>query len=319
MTTWDTRRREVRMSMSKLETFDQYRPLLFSIAYRMLGTASDAEDVLQETFLRWHEADESEVRGPRAFLSTVVTRLCIDQLRSARARRELYVGPWLPEPILTQESPDMVSTVELAESLSFAFLRLLESLTPTERAVFLLREVFGYSYEEVAAIVGKSEANCRQMVHRAQQHLREGRPRFEIAPEQQEKVTERFLEVCAGGDMQGLLDMLAQEVTLVSDGGGKAQAALNVLQGPSVVARFMFGVTNKIARGATVSSEIMEINGQPGAVIYVDDKVDTVMLLEMSGGQVRTVNIVRNPDKLEAFTRQGGPAPERVRSWTVNR
>lgn len=284
--------------MSKLETFNEYRTLLFSIAYRMLGSATDAEDIVQEAYLHWQDADAAEIRAPRSYLSTVVTRLCIDHVRSAQARREVYVGPWLPEPILTGGMPEMTGTVELAESLHFAFLLLLESLGPTERAVFLLREVFSYSYPEIAQMVGKSEANCRQMAHRAQERLREKRPRFQVSREQQEGITQRFIEVCAGGDMQGLLSMLATDVTLASDGGGKVQAARNVLHGPTNVARFLFGVLAKIPPGSSLTTQVVEINGQPGIVGYIDGKPSSVISFDCEGNQIVGINIVINPDKL---------------------
>lgn len=291
------------MPMNKLETFNQYRTLLFSIAYRMLGSASDAEDVVQESFLRWQGAPESEVRSPHSYLSAVATRLSIDQLRSAHARREVYVGPWLPEPLLTAQMPDMTSTAELSESLSVAFLLLLESLGPVERAVFLLREVFSYSYEEIAGIVGKSEANCRQMIRRAQQHLRERRPRFEVSREQQELVTQRFLEVCAGGDMEGLLQMLAPNVTLVTDSGGKVQAARNVLNGQSNVARFIFGVLGKMPLGSTMTTRITEVNGQLGVITSIDGELNSVITFEYVGDQIQAINAVMNPDKLATVTK----------------
>ncbi len=287
-----------RVGMDNLETFNMHRTLLFSIAYRMLGSAADAEDIVQEAFLRWQNADEAEVRSPRAFLSTVITRLCIDQLRSAQVRREVYVGPWLPEPIFTGGMPEMTSTAELAESLSFAFLHVLESLSPVERAVFLLREVFSYSYPEIATIIGKSEANCRQMVHRAQEHLKERRPRFEVSREQQEQVTQRFLEVCAGGDMEGLLSMLAPDVTLTADGGGKVRAPRNVLYGPVNVARFLGGVLNQLPEGATVTTQVEEVNGQPAILAYINGALDSVMAIECVGERIVGLKIVRNPDKL---------------------
>src|SRR5215208_5389379 len=187
-----------------LEAFDRHRQLLFSIAYRMLGSVADAEDVMQESYLRWRRASEREVRSPKAYLSTVVTRLCLDHLRSARARRVRYVGPWLPEPLVTEPSPDASEVTALDESLSMAFLVLLESLTPTERAVFLLREVFDYDYGEISRLVGKSEANCRQIARRARQSVAARRPRFERSAEQEEHLVERFLEACASGDMEGL-------------------------------------------------------------------------------------------------------------------
>ena len=294
-----------KVQTSKLDTFSEYRTLLFSIAYRMLGSAADAEDIVQEAFLRWQAASDEQVRAPRAYLSTVVTRLCIDQVRSAQARREVYVGPWLPEPILTARMPEMMGTAELAESLSFAFLLLLESLGPVERAVFLLREVFDYSYPEIAGIVGKSEANCRQMVKRAREHLRERRPRFEVSREQQEKVTRRFLEVCAGGDMQGLLSMLSGEVTLASDSNGKVQAARNILHGASSVARFLFGVLAKLPAGQAITARMTEINGQPGIAVYIDGEPNSVIALDVEGDRITAVNMVLNPDKLDSVRGAG--------------
>jgi RNA polymerase sigma-70 factor, ECF subfamily len=288
---------------SRVETFNQYRPLLFSIAYRMLESASDAEDAVQESFLRWEGAPESEVNSPRSYLSAVVTRLCIDQLKSARARREVYVGQWLPEPLLTERMPEMTQTVELAESLSFAFLRLLETLNPVERAVFLLREVFDYSYEEIAGIVGKSEANCRQIVRRAQQHLREHRPRFHVSREEQEQVTQRFIEVCAGGDMDGLLNLLAPEVSLTADSGGKVLAPRNVLHGATNIAKFFMGVLRKLGPVA-IEPRIAEINGQPGLLVYIDGHLDSLVLFEVEDGKIQGVSMVSNPDKLARIARQ---------------
>jgi RNA polymerase sigma-70 factor (ECF subfamily) len=269
----------------------------------MLGSASDAEDAVQDTFLRWEGAEDSEVQAPRSYLSAVVTRLCIDELRSARARREVYVGQWLPEPVLTERMPEMTQTVELAESLSIAFLRLLESLGPVERAVFLLKEVFDYSYEEVAGIVGKSEANCRQIVKRAREHLREHRPRFQVSREEQEKVTQRFIEVCAGGDMDALLTMLAPDVVLTADSGGKVLAPRNVLHGPDNVARFFMGVLRKLGPTATIEASIAEVNGQPGLLVYVTGKRDSVLTLEIGSGGIDGINMVSNPDKIAGIAR----------------
>src|SRR5436305_5443299 len=219
------------------QIFNQYRALLFSIAYRMLGSATDAEDIVQEAFLRWLQASDEEIQSPKAFLSTVVTRLCIDQLRSARAQREQYVGPWLPEPIPTGQRQDLTETAVLAESLSFAFLVMLESLGPLERAVFLLREVFDYDYSEIAAIVGKSEANCRQVLHRAHQHLGQRRPRYDVSHEQQERITSQFMHATTSGDMQGLLNLLTDDIVFTADSGGKVRAGLKPVHGPDKVAR----------------------------------------------------------------------------------
>ena len=292
--------------MDSVETFNQHRGLLFSIAYRMLGSAADAEDVLQEAFLRWQGASEAEVRSPRSYLTAVVTRLSIDELRSARARREVYVGEWLPEPVPTAGSPDLAGTVELAETISTAFLLLLEKLSPVERAVFLLREVFDYEYAEIAQIVGKSEANCRQMVRRAREHLRAGRPRFQVSREEQERVAHKFLEVCAGGDMNALIAMLSENAVLVSDGGGKARAATLPIYGPEKVARFVFGVIEKLMRenpGATFSATVVELNGQPAIATYLDGVLNSTITFDFDGEHITSVYTVVNPDKLEGVAR----------------
>jgi RNA polymerase sigma-70 factor (ECF subfamily) len=285
--------------MTDVATFNRYRNLLFSIAYRMLGSATDAEDIVQEAYLRWQGASEDEVRSPKSYLSAITTRLCIDHLKSARSQREVYVGPWLPEPVLTGQERDMTRTAELTESISTAFLLLLGSLGPVERAVFLLHEVFDYSYAEIAEIVGKSEANCRQMAHRAQQHIREHRPRFKVSREQQERATLRFLQVCKGGDLGSLVSMLTDDVVLMSDGGGKVQAARNPVYGPSSVARFILGVLGKVAAEVEFTVQVKEVNGQPGIILYIDRVPNAVVTLELSDDQkIRGVNIVVNPDKL---------------------
>ncbi|HEY0070065.1 MAG TPA: RNA polymerase sigma-70 factor [Chloroflexia bacterium] len=286
--------------MVSTEAFNEHRPLLFSLAYRMLGSVADAEDIVQEAFLRWHRAtessDEQAVRSPRSYLSTVVTRLCIDQLRSARVRREVYVGPWLPEPLV---EPNPTEELELADSLSMAFLVLLESLSPEERAVFLLRQVFDYEYAEIARIVNKSEANCRQMVRRAQQHLAERRPRFSATPEQREQLTRTFMQTCTNGDMDGLLSLLTQDIVLYSDGGGKVQAALKPIYGPDKVARFIFGVLSKLPPGADFAVKTASVNGQPGIVTYLDDEPNTVVSLDIAEGRIQGIYITVNPDKLQ--------------------
>lgn len=288
--------------MNKTSVFDRHRPLLFSIAYRMLGSVMEAEDVVQEAFLRWERADGSEVRSPRAYLSTVVTRLCMDQLRSARMRREEYVGPWLPEPLptgteLAPES-DTAEAAILDESLSMAFLVLLESLSPVERAVFLLREVFDYDYTEVSSIVGKSEANCRQISHRAQAAVAARRPRFAASREREEDLTRRFVEVCAGGDMKGLLGLLSDDITLWSDGGGRVRAALNPIQGPDRVSRFLFGILGKTSPGFAIRQT--SINGRPGIVGYVDESPTGVVTLDIAEDHIQAIRIVVNPEKLRA-------------------
>src|SRR5579884_1146760 len=286
------------------QIFNQYRTLLFSIAYRMLGSATDAEDIVQEAFLRWLQASDEEIQSPKAFLSTVVTRLCIDQLRSARARRELYVGPWLPEPIPTNQRQDLTDTAILAESLSFAFLVVLESLGPLERAVFLLREVFDYDYAEIATIVGKSEAYCRQVLHRARQHLKQRRPRFEVSREQQERITTQFLRASLGGDMHGLLNLLAEDVVFASDSGGKAWAGLKPVHGADKVARGVLGGRRFLPPG--IQGIIEEVNGQPAIVGYADGRPTIVVLLYIEDGLIRRVYQVVNPDKLHWLGRQQG-------------
>jgi RNA polymerase sigma-70 factor (ECF subfamily) len=292
----------VKNSEETTKTFNQYRRLLFSIAYRMLGSATDAEDVVQEAFLRWLQANDEEIQSPKAFLSTVVTRLCIDQLRSARAQRELYVGPWLPEPLSTDQRQDLTETAALAESLSFAFLVMLENLGPLERAVFLLREIFDYDYAEIAAIVGKSEANCRQVFHRAHQHLEQRRPRFEVSREQQERITAQFLHASLGGDMQGLLNLLAEDVVFAADSGGKAWAGLKPVHGADRVARGVLGGRRFLPAG--IQGSIEEVNGQPAIVGYVDGRPTIVVLLYIEDGLIRRVYQVVNPDKLHWLSRQ---------------
>lgn len=278
------------------ETFNQYRVLLFSIAYRMLGSATDAEDIVQEAFLRWLQADEAAVQSPKAYLSTVVVRLCIDQQRSARAQREVYVGSWLPEPILTDTHHELTETTILAESLSFAFLVMLENLGPLERAVFLLREVFDYEYAEIAAIVDKSEANCRQVFHRAQQHLGQHRPRFDVSHEQQERITHQFLQASMNGDMRGLLNLLTDDIVLTADGGGKARAGLKPIYGPDKVARGMLGNMRFIP--SNVQTYVKEVNGQLTMVGYLDGRPYGIIILDIEGERVRNVYTVVNPDKL---------------------
>lgn len=283
--------------MGQIEVFDRHRTLLFSIAYRMLGSVMDAEDVLQEAFLRWQRVPEGEARSPKSYLSTVVTRLCIDHLRSAKARREQYVGPWLPEPLLTEQAPDADGSLAPEESLSMAFLVLLESLTPTERAIFLMREVFGYEYEEIARTVGKSETNCRQIARRARQLVLARRPRFDSSPEQEERLISGFLQASLAGDMEALLTLLSEDVTLYSDGGGKTRAALNPIQGADKVARFFAGILHKAPPGFTVRRT--SINGRPGLVGYfADGRPQSVFTLEVAEGCIRTIRLVVNPEKL---------------------
>jgi RNA polymerase sigma-70 factor (ECF subfamily) len=279
--------------MASTDTFTQYRPLLFSIAYRMLGSAMDAEDMVQESFLRWQAADTVGVDSPKAFLTTIVTRLCIDQWRSASRQREDYIGPWLPEPVLTENFQD---PSPMAESLSIAFMTLLESLSPLERAVYLLREVFDYDYAEVAKIVDKSEVNCRQMVSRAKAHLAAHRPRFEARPEEHSRLMMEFAQACATGDLDGLLSLLAEDAVVMSDGGGKVSAARNPVNGRNKVARFMLGVLSKRPDGFAVQARV--INGQLAFIGYNNSQPYSIQTMEVDNGQIRRIFIILNPEKL---------------------
>jgi RNA polymerase sigma-70 factor (ECF subfamily) len=278
--------------------YAQLRPLLFSIAYRMTGTAGDAEDIVQEAFLRYHGRDEETVvETPRAWLTTVTTRLAIDHLRSARVRREAYVGPWLPEPIATDVADDPGAQAELTDSLSLAFLAVLERLSPVERAVFLLREVFDYGFEEIARIVEKSEANCRQLLVRARRHVDAERPRFPVSPERREELTDRFLAACTSGDVEGLTAMLAADAAAYTDGGGKARAASKAVVGARAVARFMALIASRAEEGVEVRAA--EINGQPGRLLVdAAGAVIGALVLDVDGDRVRRVDLVVNPEKL---------------------
>jgi RNA polymerase sigma-70 factor (ECF subfamily) len=283
--------------VNRVEVFDQNKPLLFSIAYRMTGSVMEAEDAVQEAYLRWQQASEDEVRSPSAYLSTVVTRLCIDRLRSARVRREQYVGPWLPEPVLGEQAQEIGSKAELEDTLSMAFLVLLESLTPVERAVFLLREVFDYEYAEIATLIGKSEANCRQISRRARQSVAARRPRFESSPQQEERLLEGFLEASLAGDMESLLALLSEDVTLYSDGGGKTRAALRPVYDAGKVARFLSGILTNIPPDFAVRQT--RVNGRPGLVGYFGDgSPQSVVSIEVAGGSIQAIRLVVNPEKL---------------------
>jgi len=283
--------------MDHAAIFDDYRSLLFSIAYRMLGSVMEAEDIVQEAFLRWQRADPEQIDSPKAYLSAVVTRLCIDQLRSARERREMYIGPWLPEPLVTAPEENPASAISLGESLSMAFLVLLEKLSPEERAVFLMREVFDTPYTEIARMLVKTEAACRQLFARARQHITEGRPRYETSREEQEQVTARFLQACMTGDLDGLMSALAPDVISLSDSGGKVSAARRAVHGADNVARFILGLLKK----APPSTEYryLEINGQPAIVTYIDRQPFNVTILQIGDGHIQAIHNIVNPEKLQ--------------------
>ncbi len=295
--------------MTAAEAYEQLRPLMFSIAYRMLGRASEAEDVVQEAFLRYHRAQSGEagkagIDSPKAYLSSITTRLCIDYLRSARVRREAYSGEWLPEPLLTDDpltgatGPDPARLAEQADSLSMAFLLLLERLSPVERAVFLLHDVFSYGYDEIARIVGKSEDNCRQLATRARRHVGEHKPRFEASRDKREELAARFFGAVGDGDMDGLVAMLAADVVVYGDSGGTPPSWPRPIVGRDRVVRLLLGLAQQ-ARRLGLGIRPAEVNGQAGA-LFLDPGggLISVLVLDIADGQVQAVRSVINPDKL---------------------
>jgi RNA polymerase sigma-70 factor, ECF subfamily len=285
------------------EAFEANRELLFAVAYRMLGTVADAEDAVQDAWLRWSAAPRPDVTQPRAYLVKTVTHLALNRLRSARARREAYVGPWLPEPLLTA-TPDAAGRAELAESVSLAMLVVLESLTPEERAVFVLHEVFGFTHPEIAAAIGRTGTSVRQLMHRAREHVQARRPRFDVDAGQQREVTERFLAAAAGGDIDQLMMVLAPDVTLIADGGGRAKAPLRPITGATKVARFVAAVSRRPYGGADVSDmvvETAEINGGPGTVITAGGKPIAALTTVITGGRISAIHVIANPDKLQGL------------------
>ncbi len=285
--------------MNAVATFSERRALLFGIAYRMLGSVQDAEDVVQEAYMRWEKADQSAVESPKAWLSTVVTRLSIDQLRSARKQREVYVGEWLPEPLVT-DAATPGAAAELADSLSTAFLVLLESLSPAERAAFLLKDVFDYDYKEIAEIVGKAPANCRQIVKRAREHVTQKRQRFDVDPVEQERMVLQFIDATTRGDIEALVGALAEDVTLHTDHGGKAIAARRVIRGASKVARFFIGVNRRFPL-ENPAIQVCTINGRPGVILYAGGQPVTAITFDVDGGHITNIYAVRNPDKLRSL------------------
>ncbi|MGC9540145.1 RNA polymerase sigma-70 factor [Streptomyces sp. UG1] len=297
--------------MSEVEEFEELRPLLFSIAYRILGSVAEAEDAVQETWLRF-AASSTRPASTKAYLSAAVTRISIDVLRSARVRREEYVGPWFPEPLLNDPYQDPARAVELADSVSMAALLLLERLSPLERAVFVLREVFGFGFDEVASAVGRSQAACRQLLVRARRHMEDGRPRFEADRQERQELAARFFDALQDGDMGGLQELLAADVQLVGDGGGKAPQFARAVVGAQNVARLLTAVIPRLAR-LDVSVEPHEINGQPGAVYRDrDGKVLQTVVLDILDGRIQTIRSVLNPDKLGHM----GPVAD---AWALDR
>ncbi|MFI1707465.1 RNA polymerase sigma-70 factor [Streptomyces griseoruber] len=297
--------------MSKVEEFEELRPLLFSIAYRILGSVGEAEDAVQETWLRF-DGSSTRPTSTKAFLSATVTRISIDVLRSARVRREEYVGPWFPEPLLIDPYQDPARSAELADSVSMAALLLLERLSPLERSVFVLREVFGFGFDEVAAAVERSEAACRQLLVRARRHMQAGRPRFEADRQERQELATRFFDALREGNVVGLRDLLAADVSMVGDGGGKAPQLARAVIGAENVARLLASVFPRMAR-LDVTFEPHEVNGQPGAIFRDrDGKVLHTLALEVLDGQIQTIRSVINPDKLGHL----GPVAD---AWAIDR
>ncbi len=283
-----------------MDSFETYRTYLFAIAYRMLGSAMDAEDMVQETYIRYQAAAPETIHSLKAYLTTILTRLCLDQLQLARRKREQYVGPWLPEPILTTETAetgDPEKRVETEESISLAFLVLLEQLQPFERAVFLLREVFGYDFAEIAAMLDKSEAACRRSFSRARLHLREHRPRFPASRETHRQLLSGYFQAVQTGETGPLMNLLSEEVTLWADGGGKVkQAALRPIRGRDAVARFSLGTRRFWPENSRV--ELAEVNGQDALIVRTGEKAFAVMTVDVEQGRIQAIRIIANPEKL---------------------
>ncbi|MGR6915885.1 RNA polymerase sigma-70 factor [[Actinomadura] parvosata] len=290
-----------------MPTFEDHRSLLVAVAYRILGSVADAEDVVQEAWLRWSGVDESAVDDPKAYLITVTTRLAIDRLRWAKSRRESYVGPWLPEPIST--APDVAEHAELADSVEMAMLVVLETLSPLERAVFVLREAFDLPFAEIAQIIGRTEPATRQLARRAREHVRDKRPRFDVDQGERRRITERFLGASTGGDLDALIELFSDQVTIVSDGGGKARAALRVITGAENVGRYLqsirtpaniakFMVSIGMAEVEGMSFALATLNNAPAIVISAGGKVVSVLSLLISDGKIETIYLMANPDKI---------------------
>jgi RNA polymerase sigma-70 factor (ECF subfamily) len=287
-----------------MESFETYRSYLFAIAYRMLGSAMDAEDMVQETYLRYQSTPPETIGSLKAFLTTIISRLCVDQLHLAHRKREQYLGPWLPEPIITTDSLDVISPeerVDREESISMAFLLVLEQLQPVERAVFLLREVFEYDYAEIASFLGKSEVACRQWFSRAKKHLADRRPRFSTPPETQKQMLIRFQQALQAGEMTALMNMLAEDVTFWADGGGKVKGvAIHQLSGRDVVARFILS-NSPIFRNTLPGDtrvELAEVNGQPALITRSSERAFAVLTIDVEADQIKAIRFVANPDKL---------------------
>ncbi|MDQ0573375.1 RNA polymerase sigma-70 factor (TIGR02957 family) [Variovorax paradoxus] len=277
-------------------TFDSHRRRLQGIAYRMLGSVAEAEEVVQDAWLRWHEADKAGLDSAEAWLVTVVTRLSIDRLRAAKVQREHYIGPWMPEPTLTEAPHTPEQLLERADNISVAFLAVLERLAPEARAAFLLREVFDADYEEVARTLGKSEAACRQLVHRAKAQVQEARPRFQVSRETHLRLLRAFADAAARGSLQELKALMAEDVELIGDGGGKVQTFSKMLRGSQRLAQLYFALWRRM--GAAVRMELVDINGEPGLLRFVDGQLESAQTFEIEGERIVRIRAQRNPDKL---------------------
>ena len=283
----------------KIKIFKKHRARLFGIAYRMLGTQAESEDILQEAYIKWHQADEREIETPEAWLVTIVTRLSIDRLRKASREREIYIGPWLPEPLVVSDAPSPEEEFEFASDLSLAFLVLLERLSPVERAAFLLHDIFDCAYADIARIVGKTETALRQIVSRARERVRTDKPRFETSEKEREQLIKKFSAASQTGDETTLLALFAEEVSMMSDGGGKITAARKIVRGKAKLAHAlkMFGTKY----GASLEHTLTTINGEPGLLTFAEGKIFSVTTFEFTGGKISALYRVMNPDKLKAF------------------
>lgn len=287
------------MRNEKTFIFEQNRSTLEGIAYRMLGTLADAQDVVQDTYIKWHETNEREIQNSRAWLITVCTRLAINILQSARANRENYVGIWLPEPFVGGDSRDTSQQLELDETISVALLLALEKLSPTERAVYILHDVFDYHFDEISNILEKTNANCRQLATRARKKIREGKPKFVTSPKEHRRLLRGFLQAAREGKVDQFKSLLADSVELYADGGGKVEAIPKMLYGNEAVGKFFVGIWNQFAhQGIVVKESLHWFNGSPGILIFEDDELATAMTLDISEGQIQCIYAVRNPDKL---------------------
>lgn len=298
--------------MTSLDSeFQKSRRRVFGLAYRMLSSAADAEDIVQETYLRAREAAAVDIRSPEAFFVTIATRLCLDQLKSARRKRETYVGPWLPEPIADTDGMSPETAVEFADDLSFALLMTLERLSPPERAAFLMHDVFGTPFPDIARALGKSEGTCRQLASRARKAVKEGRPRRKVSADAHSAMLMKFAEAVASGDAKNLEALLAADVVSYSDGGGVRHAALNPITGAGKVARFFIGLAEKGARLGTLPSfRLATLNGAPAFLLYQGDKLDETLSIDTDGEKITAIFLVRNPDKLGAIANSAAPSCE---------